>query len=722
MTNRTDPAAEPDRPEMSEKPDEIVVAADIGGTFTDIVAVRGDRLIVGKFPTDYDDLSRPVRDGVDMARHALGGPEDRVGTVVHATTVATNAVLERRGARVGLLITKGFADLLDIGRLRRADPYTLDHRKPAPLVDPDLIAEIDERLDASGKVVTPLNEAQVEQAARRLVDAGAEALVIGFLHSYLDPAHERRAAAAVARVAPGLPVVRSAEIVPEAREYERISTAVIAAYLGPVVQLYLRRLAERLRDDPPVDQLWIMKSSGGLATAEHAIAHPEELVESGPAAGVIAAAWAARRAGVETAVGFDMGGTTTKAALIVAGTPRVNHDYEIGGAAHSGDFLRKGTGHPLRSPVIDLAEIGTGGGSIAWLDATGGLRVGPRSASSTPGPACYGRGGTAPTVTDADLILGYLDSAPAGAAGGIGVLHRDLAEAALGTIVSAGAAEDVVQAAAGVFELAVAQMAGAVRLVSLARGVDPRELTLIPSGGAGPVHAWAIARELGTRRLLFPAFPGVGSALGLLQSEVRVDVARGVRARPAQAADRELLAGHLAALAEDATRQAREQASGREPHSVTAQLDMRYAGQTYTIPVDLGGTRLPAADELLALFGAAHRAAYHHETPSRDVEVTTVRVTAVAPSGAVETVPQWAAVPVAAEREVVFDGVPYRVPVVQRADVDAAGITGPALVVQVDTTIVVPPGAVVRTAGDGTLLEMTLESPSDDGADEEGKR
>ncbi|MDA0634018.1 hydantoinase/oxoprolinase family protein [Nonomuraea sp. MCN248] len=719
MTNSTDPTTERRVPDEGV-PDEIVVAADIGGTFTDIVAVRGRHMLVGKFPTDYDDLSRPVRDGVDLARRALGGPDARVGTVIHATTVATNAVLERRGAKVGMLITKGFADLLEIGRLRRADPYTLDHRKPALLVDADLVAEIDERIDATGKVVTPLDEAQVEEAARRMVAGGAEAVVVGFLHSYLDPVHERRAAAAVAKAAPGLPVVTSAEIIPEAREYERISTAVIAAYLGPVVRHYLRRLADRLRDEPPVDQLWVMKSSGGLATADHAITHPEELVESGPAAGVIAAAWAARRAGVRTAVGFDMGGTTTKAALIMDGTPRVNHDYEIGGAAHSGDFLRKGTGHPLRSPVIDLAEIGTGGGSIAWLDATGALRVGPRSASSTPGPACYGRGGGLPTVTDADLVLGYLDSAPAEEAGGLGVLRRDLAEAALSTLVSAGAAGSVVHAASGVFELAVAQMAGAVRLVSLAKGVDPRELTLIPSGGAGPVHAWAIARELGTSTLLFPAFPGVASALGLLQSEVRVDLAVGVRARPAKEADRALLAAHLDRLTSEAAAQAGEQAPGRELSSLTAQLDMRYAGQTYTIPVDLDGTRLPATDDLLARFGAAHRAAYHHETPSRDVEVTTVRVTATAPSGTVETTPRWATVPASAERTVIFDGVPHQAHVVQRADVDAAGLTGPALVVQVDTTIVVPPGARIRAVGDGSLLEMRL--PPADGTDEEETR
>jgi N-methylhydantoinase A len=458
---------------------QLKVAVDIGGTFTDVMAVLGDAVAATKVLSTPDDLSIGVMSGIDAAVSQLGARTADISFVVHATTAATNALLERRGARVGLIVTDGFRDVLEIGRQRRFDPYDLQRPKLTPLVPRDRVIEVPERMDANGNVLVALDEAAVRTALVSLRDQGVDAIAVSFLHAYRDSRHEQRVLelATPELIGADTAIFASHQIAPEAREFERTSTTVIAAYLAPVIAHYLQALGERLAAQGAPRRYWVMKSSGGLFDSDTARAHPEELVESGPAAGVIGAASAARELGISDIISFDMGGTTAKASLITDGVPAMNYEYEVGGAAHAGGFLQKGTGYPLRVPVIDLAEVGTGGGSIAWIDAGGALRVGPRSAGASPGPVCYGRGGTEPTVTDADLVLGYLDEVGSGQY--LGRMSFAAAHAAIKTHVADPLGMTVEVAARGIFDLANAQMADAVRLVSVAQGVDPRELTLV---------------------------------------------------------------------------------------------------------------------------------------------------------------------------------------------------------------------------------------------------
>jgi N-methylhydantoinase A len=689
---------------------DVRVGVDIGGTFTDVIALDGGRVGVAKVLSTPDDLSRGVIDGIAVALEHLAATPADVGAVVHATTAATNALLERRGGTVGLLVTEGFGDILEIARQRRPDAYDLFADKLPPLVARDHVVEIPERLRADGSVLRPLDEDAVRLAWAQLAPLGVDAVAIAFLHSYADPRHERRAAELLAELVPrGTPVFASHEVLAEPREFERTSTTVIAAYLSQITSGYQRTLSERLEQLGAPRRFWVMKSSGGLVASERAAAHPEELVESGPAAGVIAAAGSGKRLGLGDVLSFDMGGTTAKASLVLGGTPRLTWDYEVGGNAHSSGFLQRGSGHPLRVPVVDLAEVGTGGGSLAWIDEAGALRVGPRSAGADPGPACYGRGGTCPTVTDADAVLGYLNTGDGDS--DLGRLDLDAARQSIRVHVAQPLGLSVEAAAAGIFALANAQMAGAVRLVSMAKGHDPRDFALMAFGGAGPVHAWAVADELEISRVVIPPFAGINSAVGLLQADFRVDLGRGLRTtltgeRAAQ------IAPTLHELAEEASASLLEQGHRAADIVVSYAADMRYVGQSYDVLVDFprGANDLAA---LAAAFHGEHERAYGHAHPGDEVEITVLRVSATAPGVGFDfgdTDPDSGG---EARRRVRFGDADLDARVLRRAAVTDAPVPGPALLEESQTTIVVPPHG--RAAADGagfvTILLDRGEQP-----------
>ncbi|MFT5445664.1 MAG: N-methylhydantoinase A [Gammaproteobacteria bacterium] len=690
------------------------VAVDIGGTFTDVVAIRGGKVAATKVLSTPADLSRGVVDGIDIAIAQLGAMACDIDFVVHATTAATNALLQRRGARVGLIVTDGFRDILEIGRQRRFNPYDLRRPKLAPLVPRDMVVEVAQRIDAAGKTLIELDEDAVRAAYHYLHDKGADAIAVSFLHAYCNPEHEQRALdlIGIERGATSSSDFASHQVVAEAREFERTSTTIIAAYLAPVVKDYLEALAQRLAAMGAPRVFWVMKSSGGLLSCDAAQAHPEELVESGPAAGVIGAAAGAREIGVLDIISFDMGGTTAKAALIKDGVAQLNYEYEVGGAAHAGGFLQKGTGYPLRIPVIDLAEVGTGGGSIAWVDRGGALRIGPQSAGASPGPVCYALGGVEPTVTDADLVLGYLHET--GSAQFLGRVDLDAARAAIETQVAGPLSMTVEAAARGIFDLANAQMADAVRLVSVAKGFDPRELTLVAFGGAGPIHAWAIARELSINKILIPPYPGVYSAIGLLGADFRFDLSRGTRIRLAHADADTQLGAVIDSLALEA--RAAMHAQGHKPEAVllTSSADMRYLGQSYEVNVtfDSPSNNTVDAAQLHRAFNTEHARVYGHASASESVEIITLRMTARVKGGQLDFESAGDSMQQASSevRDVSFDGVLTPTRVVTPTAIDTA-MAGPVAVEQADTTIIVPPGARVLPSSNGFLL-IELESPS----------
>jgi N-methylhydantoinase A len=694
--------------------DTLRVAVDIGGTFTDVVAVRGGEVAATKVLSTPEDLSRGVIDAIDAAVARIGASACEIEFVVHATTAATNALLERRGARVGLIVTDGFRDILEIGRQRRFDPYDLRRPKLAPLVPRDMVVEVPQRVDAAGNTLIELDENAVSAAYRHLHDKGADAIAVSFLHAYRSPVHEQRALELI-KLAGGenqLPTFASHQVVAEAREFERTSTTIIAAYLSPVVGDYLQALAQRLAAKGAPHVYWVMKSSGGLFSSDAAQAHPEELVESGPAAGVIGAAAAARELGVADIISFDMGGTTAKASLIKDGVAQLNYEYEVGGAAHAGGFLQKGTGYPLRIPVIDLAEVGTGGGSIAWIDRGRALRIGPQSAGASPGPVCYGQGGAEPTVTDADLVLGYLDET--GSAQYLGRVDLDAARAAIDTQIARPLAMTIEAAARGIFDLANAQMADAVRLVSVAKGVDPRELTLVAFGGAGPIHAWAIARELSISKILIPPYPGVYSAVGLLGADFRFDLSRGTRIRLTSVDASVEINTVFDSLAVEARAAMRDQGHQPEALILTFSADMRYLGQSYEVnvkfePSSSGGLDV---DHLRRNFNTEHARVYGHASDSEPVEVITARMTARVAGGSIsfECGGDTAQGASAESRMLAFDGVVTPTRVLTRDEI-GNGMEGPVAIEQADTTTIVPPHARVLRSPNGFLLVELGDSP-----------
>ncbi|MGH7391339.1 MAG: hydantoinase/oxoprolinase family protein [Candidatus Rokuibacteriota bacterium] len=667
------------------------IGFDVGGTFTDLVLQSpAGELTTAKRLTTYPDPSVACLAGLDELVAAAGVAWPDVAQAVHGTTLGSNVVIERKGRGVGLLTTRGFRDVLIIGREKRYQVYDLQIEKPPPLIPRRLIGEVTERVLADGSVRTPLDEADARRAIRALAARGVTTLAVCFLHAYLNPAHERRVAALAAEEAPHVAVTLSHEVSPTFREYERTSTTVVNAYVMTAVRAYLRDLRAALGERGYRGRLFVMQSSGGIATAEAMERYPVRMIESGPAAGALMAAAYGELAGQRDLIAFDMGGTTAKLALIEQGRPLTTTAFEL----HRVDNV-PGSGLPMNIQAVDLVEIGAGGGSIAraWM---GLIAVGPESASSTPGPVCYGRGGVEPTVTDANLVLGYLN--PDFFAGGAMKLAPGAAARAIEERVGRPLGLGLEDAAWGIHQIVTANMELATRVVSIERGRDPRDLTLVAFGGSGPVHGCRLAQALGVPRVILPAAAGVTAAIGLLAAELRFDVARTWAGR-LDAVDPGILTAMYAEMARQAVDVVRESGVTGEI-AIARGADARYAGQGYelTVPVPPGELGPAALSRVRAGFDEAYAARYGYASPGEPVEVVTWKLAAVggAPRVALAKAPAEAgAFPRKAVRRAWFPEARGYVdtPVYDRYRLWAGlTLTGPAIVEERESTTVLPPG------------------------------
>ncbi len=685
----------------------LAIGVDIGGTFTDVVLLGSDgTLRARKVLSTPDDYARGVVQGIRESLDEAGAVPASVTKVVHATTVASNAVLEGKGSSCCLLTTAGFRDVLELRRLRIPVMYELQYEKPPPLVPRRRRYEIPERTGPRGEEWIALDEGAVRAAAEQALAEGVSAVAISFLHAYANPAHEHRAAAIVREVVgDDVYVTCSSDILAEIREYERTSTAVVNAYVGPVVERYLGSLEARLAEAGISAPLQIMQSSGGLMSAAAAARKPAHLVESGPAAGVVACAFLARETRLPNLISLDMGGTTAKAAILEEGRPVKTSEYEVGAGINLSSRLVKGGGYAIRLPFIDLSEIGAGGGSVVTADEFGMLQVGPESAGSDPGPACYARGGTEPTLTDALVVLGYLS--PEYLAGGAVELDADAAGRAI-EAVATQLGKSPTEAAYGVFQLAVATMTRAVKAVSTYRGRDPREFVLCGFGGNGPVVAVAIARALQMRRVLVPPAPGVFSAAGLLLSEIEHEFVRTLPARGA-AATPELLLAAFGDLETEAAGELEAEGVSRDAIAVSRFADIRYAGQAYELTLPIAAGR-PDLARIAADFGAEHHRTYGHASADAAIDIVNLKLTARATgNGEVSYDPLAGLTSERAgerTRRAYFgpaDGA-LDVPVVTRAALlDSPPREGPLVVEEYDSTCVVPPGCRVTLDALGNI-------------------
>ena len=613
----------------------VRVGVDIGGTFTDLVFAREDggldRL---KVPSTPDDYSRAIAEGVAsyLAGRVGSGAERAtpggVSEIVHATTVATNAILERRGARTALVTTDGFRDVLELRRIRIPFSYDLGWDKPAPLVERYLRFEVRERMDRDGTVLTPLDDEDVAAVIDRIAsEEGIESIAVCLLHSYRNPAHERAVGAALRARLPGMNLSLSHEVLPEIKEFERTSTTVVNAYVAPLIGRYLERLRESLHAQEVAAPILVMQSNGGLVPSRTAVRQPVTIIESGPAAGVVAAAELARRAGHPNIITLDMGGTTTKASIIEGGEMLRATEYEVGSPVSVSSRLVRGSGYLLRIPVIDISEVGAGGGSIAAMDVAGAIRVGPRSAGADPGPACYGRGSADPTVTDANLVLGYLH--PTSLAGGALRIDRSLAEHAVSGALAGPSGLSVTDAAYGVHLIANSNMVRAIKSVSVERGRDPAGFILMAFGGAGPLHACGVAQSLGIGTVLVPPAPGLFSAFGLLRAEVEHHTVRTVLTGTG-AVEPAAVQRIVDEMRDDLVARAREEGFDASDVACAAAFDLRYAGQSSEITVAIDATRVDEAvlREVERRFEEEYERTYGHRGAVKAFELVNCRLVA----------------------------------------------------------------------------------------------
>ncbi|MDB5372774.1 MAG: 5-oxoprolinase, partial [Belnapia sp.] len=599
------------------------VSADIGGTFTDLVAISdAGALRTKKVSSSVGDYGRAIVEGLGELFAEAGFAAGEVEEVLHATTVASNAILEHKGARTGLITTKGFRDVLEIRTLRMPRLYDLRWEKPAPLVPRYLRLGVTERVNWRGEIETPLDEAEVVAALDALVAEGVQAIAVCLLHSYANPAHERRIAAIAAQRVPGIRLSLSADVLPEMKEYERTSTTVINSYIGPVLGRYLDALGRDLAGAGITAPLMLMQSSGGLMPASEAARLPVHVVESGPAAGVIGAQALAKRIGLPRVISFDMGGTTAKAGVIEDYEVSRASEYSVGGGIMVGSRLLSGAGYQLKVPAIDLAEVGAGGGSLIWLDAAGAPQVGPESAGAMPGPVCYGRGNAQPTVTDANVVLGYLN--PRHLVGGALPIDAAASHAAISAKIAEPLGLAPEEAAHGAHLIAASNMIRAIKAVSSERGRDPRGFALMAFGGNGPLFAAGMAQALGMTRVVIPPSAGVFSAVGLLASDVEVHLSRSWR-RLARGLDATALDAAATALAEEA--EARLSTQGFPPARIAVQraATLRYQGQSFELQIRFEPGEGPAALE--EKFGAEHERTYGHRAGAEEpVEIVTLQV------------------------------------------------------------------------------------------------
>ena len=676
------------------------LAVDIGGTFTDVVVFDEDKksLALTKALSTPAELAKGVQEGI--TKTAI--PLEAVSSLIHGSTVVVNAIIERTGAKTALVTTKGFRDVYEIGRINRPESFNPRFRKHRPLVPREDIFEVSERMLADGSVRTPLDEQEARAVARIIREEGFQAAAVLFLHSYRAPEHEVRMCEILREADPNLFVSASHELSREYREYERTSTVAANAYVGPKVSQYLGDLERRLRGSGFAGNLMIMQSNGGLSDVELARRQCIQMMESGPAAGVVGTMALCETLDLEAAIAFDMGGTTAKASVIRRGEPSLSPDYFIGGYNE---------GLAVRIPVLDIVEVGTGGGSIGWLDEGGGLHVGPRSAGAEPGPASYGRGGTEPTVTDANVILGRLS--PERFLGGEMRLNRNAAESALRERLAHPLGVNLERAASGMLQVATSAMANAVRHVTLERGLDPRDFTLVAYGGGGPLHASSVAKELSIRTIIIPQAPGHFSAVGMLMADFRRDYVQTLFARMDDLEMAELEDEFKKLEAEG--RKALE-ASGipRERIVFERAADMRYVGQEHAVAV-----RVPAAvgdetarAEIKKLFDDAHELRYSHSAPGESADIVSLRVSAIGRLGKPEfpRIPSGDPAPPPAARRgtrsVIFEGSgALEAAVFDRTNLLQGNmIPGPAIIEEAASTTVVEPGDTVTVNAYGHLV------------------
>ncbi|MBI2154705.1 MAG: hydantoinase/oxoprolinase family protein [Candidatus Rokubacteria bacterium] len=690
------------------------LGVDIGGTFTDLVLIDGTTgaVRVGKLLTTPKDPAQGVETGIVRLLEEMGVPARAVGSLIHGTTLATNALIERKGARTGLITTRGFRDALEIGREGRYDMYDLFIDPPPPLAPRHLRREVDERLLADGSVKTPLDEGAARQVVSELLAEGVEGVAVCLLHAYRNPVHELRLGTLLREMAPSLPVSCSSDVVPEIREYERASTTVANVYVMPLMAKYVEELERKLAELGIGGQLYIMLSSGGIALPGTAKRVPIRLVESGPAAGALAAARAARLAGEPRLLSFDMGGTTAKACVIDGGEPLVAREFEVARA----DRFKKGSGLPIRVPVIEMIEIGAGGGSIARVDRMGLLKVGPESAGADPGPACYALGGREPTVTDADLLLGYLD--PDFFLGGLMRLDVEAARRAVAERVAAPLGLDLTEAAWGIHRVVNENMAAAARIHGIERGKDLRAYPLFAFGGAGPVHAWEIGKILKVPRVLLPFGAGAISAFGLLAAPLAFDFVRTAPQRLDQAEWQSVNRLYDEMEAEGRRILAAAGVTGSAV-GIRRTAEMRYVGQGHEVevPVPLGALGPNSLDVLTLNFETAYRALYGRTAQGVAIEALNWRLVVSGPpheirmeGGGVRATTGGRPDALKRRRPASFAeaGEFVETPVYDRYRLaPGATVEGPAIVEERESTAVIGPGGHVRV-DEGLMLHVEL--------------
>ena len=686
---------------MQEK--SIRLGVDIGGTFTDVVLEHGKKLFSTKVLTTYTTPDDAIIDGMHRVCQQSGIAPARISQIIHGTTLATNALIERRGAKTALITTEGFRDVIEMRTESRFEQYDLNLILPQPLLPRNFRYTIDERMQADGQVLKPLHRSDIEALVDEIKVAGFESVAVGLLHSYVNDAHERLIAEVLAERMPQAMVSLSSQVSPQMREYERFNTTIANAYIKPLIKSYLARLKGRLADEGANCPIFLMHSGGGIISLENAAEFPVRLVESGPAGGAVFAAHIAARHGLDKVLSFDMGGTTAKICLIKNQTPKTARVFEV---ARTYRF-KKGSGMPISIPVIDMVEIGAGGGSLAHVDSMRQIRVGPESASAEPGPACYGRGGTRPAVTDADLVLGRLD--PVNFAGGTIPLDLAASNTALKTQLGDPLEMDSETAAFGLAEVVDENMANAARVHAVENGEDLSEYTMIAFGGAAPLHAGRLCEKLGIERMLVPSGAGVGSAIGFLRAPFSFEANRSqfMRLSDFDAPAITTLLNELKVEATTFVRTCDEQAKIEAQYKIY----MRYSGQGWEIPVQLTATQAENPDlaTFQALFEREYAVLFGRVVEEMDAEITVWSVNATTPAQSVTPVDVVPSMPLVTTqtRRALFDpataAVAHALEVLRSDMTPGTCISGPAVITEDETTIIVPTSRRATTLADGCI-------------------
>ena len=685
----------------------IRLGVDIGGTFTDVVLEKEGAQYSTKVLTTYAAPENAIIDGMQQVCAKASITPDQIGQIIHGTTLATNALIERRGAKTALITTEGFRDVIEMRTESRFEQYDLNLTLPEPLLARQMRFTVTERVNARGEVMIDLDRAEVEAVVDRIAKAGFESVAVGLIHSYLNSTHEQMIRDVLAEKLPEVSISISSEVSPQMREYERFNTVVANAYIKPLMASYLGRLEDRLRDEGVGCRIFLMHSGGGIISIANAADFPVRLVESGPAGGAVFAAHIAARYGLEKVLSFDMGGTTAKICLIKNQTPKTSRVFEV---ARTYRF-KKGSGMPISIPVIDMVEIGAGGGSLAHVDAMRQIRVGPESAGSEPGPACYGRGGERPAVTDADLVLGKLD--PANFAGGSIPLHPEASKTALNAHIGGTLDMDPIEAAFGVAEVVDENMANAARVHAVENGEDLSEYTMIAFGGAAPLHAGRLCEKLGVERLIVPPGAGVGSAIGFLRAPFSFEANRSVYMKLSDF-DGPRISALLSELKQEATGFVRT-CDADSPIVAEFKVYMRYSGQGWEIPIELTEEQAMAPDAatFLARFEEDYAKLFGRTVEGMDVEITVWSVNATTPPEQVARVAiaqDTTAVEGNATRQL-FDpatGAFLAASGVERSSLETGcRVSGPAVMTEDETTIIIPASRDAIRQPDGCIDILT---------------